>query len=230
MRTISSVLHPVFLETRPTYAYAVVFNGERADVPEYIAVYTSLRYPRSATATPRKPFQYGRYCYAFWGWSYKRGSTVLEAYSADCEGSMWNSWVGGSSQGLRFIVRWIRLSMLIAYICFDAGYRLSTYTGYRETSATTLFGLLSDYLASALPYSIIMTCNFGCSPTYVPCWCHDCSIVGYSDLAVWWISTFSDVIGQCNILDSAIMCFKQAHFWRRLSSIVLVLFICMEVV
>ena len=33
-----------------------VLNGESADVPEYIVVDWSLRYPRSATATPRKPF------------------------------------------------------------------------------------------------------------------------------------------------------------------------------
>ena len=33
-----------------------VLNGESADVPEDIVVDWSLRYPRSATATPRKPF------------------------------------------------------------------------------------------------------------------------------------------------------------------------------
>ena len=33
-----------------------VLNGESVDVPEDIVVDWSLRYPRSATATPRKPF------------------------------------------------------------------------------------------------------------------------------------------------------------------------------
>ena len=46
-----------FLETWPSRPIRCsVLNGESADVPEDIVVDWSLRYPRSATATPRKPF------------------------------------------------------------------------------------------------------------------------------------------------------------------------------
>ena len=66
IRTIdlSSVLNPVFLNAANVGLRCSVLNGESADVPEDIVVDWSLRYPRPATATPRKPFQYGLYCYA----------------------------------------------------------------------------------------------------------------------------------------------------------------------
>ena len=67
IRTIFSVLNPVklfFGNAANVGLCCSVLNGESADVPDDIVVDWSLRYPRSATATPRKPFQCGRYCYA----------------------------------------------------------------------------------------------------------------------------------------------------------------------
>ena len=54
--TIFSVLNPVFWKRGQVGLRCSVLNGESADVPEDIVVDWSLRYPRSATATPRKPF------------------------------------------------------------------------------------------------------------------------------------------------------------------------------
>ena len=57
IRTIFSVLNPVFFGNAANVGLRCsVLNGESADVPEDIVVDWSLRYPRSATATPRKPF------------------------------------------------------------------------------------------------------------------------------------------------------------------------------
>ena len=56
IRTIFSVLNPVFLNAANVGIPCSVLNGESADVPEDIVVEWSLRYPRSATAIPRKPF------------------------------------------------------------------------------------------------------------------------------------------------------------------------------
>ena len=56
IRTIFSFLNPVFLNAANVGIRCSVLNGESADVPEDIVVDWSLRYPRSATATPRKPF------------------------------------------------------------------------------------------------------------------------------------------------------------------------------
>ena len=57
IRTIFSVLNPGFFGNAANVGLRCsVFNGESADVLEDIVVDWSLRYPRSATATPRKPF------------------------------------------------------------------------------------------------------------------------------------------------------------------------------
>ena len=56
VRTIFSVLNLVFLNAANVGIPCSVLNGESADVPEDIVVKWSLRYPRSATAIPRKPF------------------------------------------------------------------------------------------------------------------------------------------------------------------------------
>ena len=57
IRTIISVLNPVFFGNAANVGIRCsVLNGESADVPEDSVVDWSLRYPRSATATPRKPF------------------------------------------------------------------------------------------------------------------------------------------------------------------------------
>ena len=56
IRTIFSVLNPVFFGNAASICLRCsVLNGESADVPEDIVVDWLLRYPRSATATPRKP-------------------------------------------------------------------------------------------------------------------------------------------------------------------------------
>ncbi len=61
IRTICSVLNPVFFGNAANVSLRCsVLNSENADVPEDNAVDWSLRYPRSATATPRKPFSVWR--------------------------------------------------------------------------------------------------------------------------------------------------------------------------
>ena len=55
--TIFSVLNTGFFGNAANVGLRCsVLNGESADVPEDIVVDWSLRYPRSATATPRKAF------------------------------------------------------------------------------------------------------------------------------------------------------------------------------
>ena len=57
IRTIFSVLNPGFFGNAANVGLRCsVLNGESADVLEDIVVDWPLRYPRSATATPRKPF------------------------------------------------------------------------------------------------------------------------------------------------------------------------------
>ena len=58
IRTIVSVMNAgVFFGNAANVGLRCsVLNGESADVPEDIVVDWSLRYTRSATATPRKPF------------------------------------------------------------------------------------------------------------------------------------------------------------------------------
>ena len=57
IRTIFSVLNPVFWKRGQHIGLRCsVLNGQSADVPEDIVVDWLLRYPRSAKATPRKPF------------------------------------------------------------------------------------------------------------------------------------------------------------------------------
>ena len=60
IKTIFSVLNPGFFGNAANVGIRCsVLNGESADVPEDIVVDWSLRYPRSATATHRKPFSVG---------------------------------------------------------------------------------------------------------------------------------------------------------------------------
>ena len=49
-------MNPVFWSAANVGLHCSVLNGETADVPEDIVVDRLLRYPRSAMATPRKPF------------------------------------------------------------------------------------------------------------------------------------------------------------------------------
>ena len=61
IKTIFSDLNPVFFGNAANVSLSCsVLNGESAEVPEDIVVDWSLRYPRSATATPRKPFSVWR--------------------------------------------------------------------------------------------------------------------------------------------------------------------------
>ena len=57
IKTIFSDMNPGFFGHAANVSLRCsVLNGESVDVPEDIVVVRSLRYPRSATATPRKPF------------------------------------------------------------------------------------------------------------------------------------------------------------------------------